>query len=151
MPEVVTVLFEDNCSPSMEVSPVETDLGGDLCTGKMIQRTWEGPKDDCGNSAEHITQTITIIDQEGPVMPEAMPNIDLVCPKDWAMHTPVPPDATDECHSDVQVAFVADSEPSGCDDIMLTWTATDQCGLMTTVSQTVSFLAHSKVSTLRKS
>jgi len=123
----------DNCG-EVTIDVVETTIAGD-CTGDYsITRAFTAT-DDCGN-ATSSTQTITIIDTTAPV---------LSVPADYTTECDVAlvledGTATDNCGA-VAIDYSEETIATSCDQqytLVRTWTATDDCGNASTVSQTIS-------------
>ena len=133
----------DDCDPAPGVNHADDTSGLTGCegTGTLI-RTWTAA-DLCGNAAS-CGQTITIVDDVPPV---------ITCPVgisvkadagscsasvDVGMAT-----ATDNCDQDVGVGGIRDdglalTDPYPVGTTLITWTATDACGLTDTCEQTIS-------------
>ncbi len=122
----------DNCNlVSFENSDVVTDTN---CAGDVITRTWTAT-DNCGNTTT-VSQTMTPVDDVDPSITGVGQDGTYNCGDNPVFSTP---DASDNCNlvsfenSDV----VTDTNCAG-DVITRTWTATDNCGNTTTVSQTMT-------------
>ena len=123
-------VFTDNCDMDVEITESETT--NSITCGIEIIRTFTAT-DDCGNETS-TTQTITITDQESPVLFNVPADATVECD-----NIPVPAEvvATDDC-SDVTVEF-DQSNGFGCPyTIVRTWSATDECGNTTTATQTLT-------------
>lgn len=81
IPDKPKLAFSDNCFEDAVVDGTESEPVGSVCTGRVINRTWAGPTDACGNTADDITQTITILDQENPEFVAALGDIRYTCPQ----------------------------------------------------------------------
>jgi len=131
IPEPASVSATDNCSENVEVNFNE-EIEGDDCPYSII-RTWIAT-DDCGNETAE-SQTITVFDSENPTLvgvPEDM-NAEMG-------NVPSAPTvtATDNC-SQVEVNFEEQELELVCGyQIIRTWTAEDECGNITTDSQTIT-------------
>ena len=126
--------YTDNCDAAGSV--LGTDVSDNGSCPEIITRTWTYT-DACGNNAT-VTQTITVIDTQAPVFAA----------------TPV--DITVECVGDVPVAGMlgytdncdAAGSVLGTDGVLVggacggtitrTWTYTDACGNIATVTQTIT-------------
>jgi len=140
MPPAEKLTFVDNCAPDTEVESSDREGGGSVCDGKTTIRTWLGPTDDCGNAAALVTQVITVLDAEAPVLPESMEPIHYTCPETFDKANLIFPEATDDCSTSVSVNLEA-TEKSGCNNITLTWIATDACDKKSNATQSVRLFA----------
>jgi large repetitive protein len=133
IPPAPTVLAGDNCDSDVEVNLKETYLVG--CPAKIF-RTWKAI-DNCGNEVQ-ATQTITVIDDQQPLLSPAPADMTVSC----GQHIPTPAVLTayDLCGSNsVPVAILETRTTTPCGmDILRTWTATDACGNASAVSQVIS-------------
>ena len=128
----------DNCSAVtdilIEFNEVRTD---GTCAGSYILvRTWTAT-DECGNQ-DVGTQTITVEDITPPTFTFVPGSVNSDCN---SVPAPSDPTATDDCGGIVTIALVETTQPGACstvDDIIRTWTATDECGNTATAQQTVS-------------
>ena len=125
--------FEDGCFSELVELAVSDELFSGACL-PTIQRTYT-LVDPCGNTATHI-QYITVIDEEAPVFVETPEDLVLACGE------PIPafsPEATDNC-SEVSITLSEDETPLDCGSIVTrTWTAIDECGNATSVTQQIVF------------
>jgi gliding motility-associated-like protein len=71
IPAVAVVTASDNCSGTVPVTVKEEPIGTKCSCSYGVKRTWTAV-DACGNKAE-FTQTITIIDNVGPVITTVHP------------------------------------------------------------------------------
>lgn len=126
-PEVV-----DNCS-DFDVE-FEESAAGSGCQNSII-RTWTAT-DGCGNTSQ-ATQTIDFIDNQGPQFDSVPEDVVLSCGEE----IPAAPEmtATDNCTADPEVVFSENTteECGATFTIERTWTATDDCGNSTVVTQLV--------------
>ncbi len=128
-PELIAI---DNCDDELTYSFNEETIV-DGCLVQII-RTWTAI-DDCDNIAEHI-QTITIIDDEAPVIEEFPTQIVLSCEEvdDYTIQ------ATDNC-SEVEISYTDQLQSGGCLGwLVRTWKATDACGNQTTAVQYIQII-----------
>ena len=137
-PDLEKLTFTDDCGAIFDVDPVESPPEGSVCDGRVVERVWMGPTDECGNSAENYTQTITIKDQAPPVFPAAIPDLSFTCPQDFDLAEVDEPIATDDCSMNVTVSGEV-SLPEKCKPRTIIWTATDDCEKVTTANQKVLF------------
>lgn len=125
----------DNCSENITIAYSDIFVAGCGNTG-VITRTWTAT-DECGNTAS-VDQTITIVDTSMPV---------ITCPADLSIEcsfdkTPASTGiatASDDC-GDVLISFADEiTDGCGCTEIIIrTWTATDDCGNLTSEVQTIT-------------
>ncbi len=129
IPAPADVTAEDACEgPGIDV------VFNEVIDGSTITRTWTAI-DDCGNTAE-CTQILTIADTEAPVI-TAPDDITVECPSD--VPPPAELTATDNCDQDVTIVFAESSDGQTCPEtITRTWTATDDSGNETVVTQTIT-------------
>ena len=136
VPAVGAAIATDNCDADVTVffnGEVRTD---GACPGTYtLTRTWTAT-DDCGN-ATSLSQTIEVQDAVAP---------DLTIPADETVECDAVPaagtaTATDICDADVTVFFNGEVRADGaCANrytLTRTWTAIDDCGNSTTLSQTI--------------
>jgi len=120
--QIVSTGFDDQLVPT--------------CGGAYnITRVWT-VTDACGQTAS-CTQTITVVDNEAPVLIGVPGNATLGC----NVPLPQPPDvtATDACEGEVPVEFDETSSVTDCIETTIrTWTATDGCGQSTSENQTIT-------------
>ena len=126
----------DNCDPNVEILFSEIRTDGDCIDSYVLIRTWTAV-DDCGNEASQ-SQIITVEDTEGPVI-SGVPNDEIVeCD---AIPVPAQPTATDDCDADVEITFEEITINGNCTSsytLTRTWTAIDNCGNETSVSQIIT-------------
>ncbi|MCP4120126.1 MAG: T9SS type B sorting domain-containing protein, partial [Bacteroidetes bacterium] len=135
IPSIADVTASDNCDSDVEVSFLEMFEENDC--GETIIRKWTAV-DRCGNVSEMI-QTIIVGDNDAPVFAEVPENYTIGCdenPLDEA------PSLSDNCDLDVEIVIseeILEGECAGNYSLVKTWTATDDCGNSTSVSQTITF------------
>ena len=135
IPAVPEVTWTDNCYDEVGVSYFEVPEVIDACTS-LLTRIWIGT-DNCGNTAQ-VNQVLTIVDTTAPVI-TCPADVDVSCdnsstePADTGMAI-----ATDNCSS-VTIEYM-DGEVSGdCPATFVrTWTATDECGNVSTCTQSIT-------------
>ncbi len=136
VPMVITPGVSDNCS--VGIVPVFSEAGtiGDCMEGTVVTRTWTAT-DDCGNVST-ATQNITIIDELPPVFVNQAPDLTIGCDDPIPTFDAV---ATDDCTDNVTVVLDEVIDGTNCDmAIVRTWTATDECGNSTVMTQTIAQL-----------
>lgn len=135
-PAPARLTFVDNCDNDVQVDSVDEDLGGSFCDGRLFKRKWEGPTDICGNRASEVTQTITFLDLEPPVLQSPLNEQQYTCPRDFALAQLPVPTVKDDCDESVTITSEA-TENKNCHNITVAWTATDVCNKKSQVNQTV--------------
>lgn len=121
----------DNCDENPTVSFSETVSSG--CPYTII-RTWVA-MDECGNTSS-ASQTITVVDNEAPVLIGVPENIDDEC---GSIPAPIEVTAVDNCDDNVQVTMSQETIGNECPlTVVRTWTAVDACGNSVSASQTIS-------------
>ena len=131
----------DDCDSNVEIILTEQTIDGSCENEYTLIRTWTAA-DDCGNEVS-ATQTITVRDSTPPIFVGAPNDISVDCET-----LPSPPTIGDEikavdlCDTDVLITFNQEYLGEDCSNFQLirTWTATDNCGNMTTVSQVISLV-----------
>ncbi|MEZ4897759.1 MAG: hypothetical protein R2806_13030 [Saprospiraceae bacterium] len=101
-------------------------------------RTWTAT-DECGNTSAPVSQTVTVIDTEAPVLSQPEDKT-VACDDNWTWDTPT---VTDNCEEGIDpVASTPEREDLACGyTLTRTWTATDECGNTSApVSQTVTVI-----------
>ncbi|MFM9985484.1 MAG: T9SS type A sorting domain-containing protein, partial [Flavobacteriales bacterium] len=124
--------FDDNCDENLTIVPTENEINFTNC-GYDIVRTWTA-YDNCDNTAL-VTQTIHVVDSIDPILVGVPANATVECNE-----VPGAPlvTATDNCDDNVTVGLVT-TQTEGCPyTITRTWTATDDCGNVTTASQVIT-------------
>ncbi|WP_339916702.1 gliding motility-associated C-terminal domain-containing protein [Yeosuana marina] len=125
----------DSCS-SASVAFTETTNNGSCPSNYVLIRTWTAT-DECGLTTTH-TQNITVQDTTPPIFVESLPG-DITVECDSIPNAPLLT-ATDSCGS-ASVTFNEITTNGNCPSnyfLIRTWTATDECGLTTTHTQTIT-------------
>ena len=128
----------DGCS-EVVYSVDSTIVTGNCPNNYQIIRTWTAT-DQCGN-ATSVQQVITVQDTQPPILPA--PPADLTV--DLTAGEVIPPAATltasDGCSDNVDVLFEEATYPDDCFYVLQrTWSASDECGNYTAVTQTITVL-----------
>jgi gliding motility-associated-like protein len=133
VPAMINLNYTDNCDAAGNV--VGADVSDGLTCPETITRTWT-VTDACGNVATE-TQTITIQDTQVPVFAAPPANLTVECIGDVPVMTDL--GWTDNCDGAGNVTGVdgALTDPCG-GTITRTWTYTDACGNVATVTQTIT-------------
>jgi hypothetical protein len=125
-------VFTDNCDDELEVTAASSISPADC--GFIIQRSWTAT-DDCGNSIT-VSQTVTVLDTTAPVATEVPADVTIECDQPEPTDMPV---FTDNCDDELEVTAASSISVADCGFIIQrSWTATDDCGNATTVSQTIT-------------
>jgi hypothetical protein len=126
----------DECGSSFDWTSVTVTTPGACAGAYSATRTWT-VTDGCGNSST-ASQTINVQDISPPVIASLPPTTTINCP---AMPVFAVATATDECgstftliSSDVTTQGICPANYA----VTRTWTATDQCGNISTASQTIN-------------
>jgi hypothetical protein len=125
----------DNCG-EVTIDVVEATTAGACAGDYTITRTFTAT-DDCGN-ATSATQTITIVDTTAPEFTFVPSDFTAECTDNTSMGDAI---ATDNCGA-VTINVVESTTPGDCAGdytITRTFTATDDCGNVTSATQTVTF------------
>ena len=134
--EYGSVAHSDNCSAAVAVTWEETSNTGSGAEGCFeVTRTYTFT-DGCGNASTAV-QTISVYDDEAPVLSEVATEVVLQCGDEM----PAAPTATDNCSS-VEVTFMDEATGTSCSgeaSFVRTYTATDACGNASSVSVEVSY------------
>jgi hypothetical protein len=133
-----SAMAADNCGGNiMTISFSDNVVGGGCAEEITIERTWTAI-DSCGNMSTCL-QTITLQDTTNPV---------ITCPVDTTINCTedTSPDilgsasGSDNCDNEVEISFSDNAIMGSCSGeftIERTWTATDNCGNLTTCLQTI--------------
>ncbi|MEY8848601.1 hypothetical protein AB9K26_07285, partial [Psychroserpens sp. XS_ASV72] len=132
----IAALYTDNCG-SVTVTKTSDSKGSDCKWYAIYNYTIV---DDCNNFAEPIQIVYSGSDSEAPVLNDIPKDAFYTC----IDQVPAAPDVsyTDNCDSNIKIEYVEDLSNLGdyCDGgkIVRTWTATDQCGNTTSLSQHIT-------------
>ncbi|WP_345169207.1 HYR domain-containing protein, partial [Algibacter aquimarinus] len=137
VPDAVVLTATDNCN-SADVTFTEVRTDGSCSSTYILTRTWIAT-DTSNNSTQHI-QIVTVEDNTPPVL--SLPaNVTAECSADL---TPVMfgfATAIDNCDANPVIAYsdvTTNGACSGTFTITRTWTATDECGNVSTADQIIS-------------
>jgi hypothetical protein len=134
--EYGAVEFSDNCSAAVTVTWEESSNTGSGSEGCFeVTRTYTFT-DGCGNASSAV-QTISVFDDEAPVLSEVAAEVVMQCGDEL----PAAPTATDNCSS-VEVTFMDEITGTSCSgeaSFTRTYTATDACGNASSVSIEVTY------------
>ena len=126
----------DDCDAAPAIELAETRQPGHCADGYRVIRVWTAT-DHCGNAAT-ARQIVTVRDREAPTFAGVPAALTVACGASLPTDRPT---ATDDCDSEVAIAEVSERRPGACADgyeVVRTWTATDNCGNVATVSQVVT-------------
>jgi gliding motility-associated-like protein len=136
VPAMTSLTAIDNCCGAITVEGVDAETQGNCDNSFSIVRTWTF-FDVCGNSSS-VAQTINVIDYIAPTFNQVIPeNITASCdniPKAIALT------ATDNCGNatvTINETIIQGSCTSNY-QIIRTWTATDSCNNITSVTQNIA-------------
>jgi hypothetical protein len=133
IPEIV-VTYEDNCDENLTV--VVDNWINDLACGFEYVK-YCSATDDCGNMSE-ATVTITVLDTTPPVATNQPENITIECDEEVPAFDPM---FTDNCDDTLELSAQSNQSASDCGfQISRSWTAIDDCGNETTVSQIITIV-----------
>jgi hypothetical protein len=121
----------DNCTPTPQI----TVAFSDQAAGDQIMRTWTAT-DQVGNAASCV-QTINFSDTQPPTI-SCPPTATVPCGSSTAPSATGSLTVSDNCSSPPQIT-VAFSDQTAGDQILRTWTATDQAGNAASCVQTISY------------
>jgi hypothetical protein len=129
IPPVANVTATDECGNAITVQ-FDEKTGHDC--PYTIERTWIAI-DGCGHES-YATQTITVTDNEAPVIHGSFEDMTLSCDDLQPINDVW---ATDNCDDDVLIVESTEAEPLECGaKIIHTWIATDNCGNQSIATQT---------------
>ena len=129
----------DNCGQVIITSQDVVSTGDNSCiSDNVITRTWTAV-DECGNEAT-ASQVITVVDTTMPFVVTSVP-AEITLQSDQPEPTEVPT-FDDNCDDDLDISAISGiSNVTDCGwDVEKSWTATDDCGNTTTVSQIIQFI-----------
>ncbi|WP_040279748.1 HYR-like domain-containing protein, partial [Psychroserpens damuponensis] len=130
----------DNCSSGLDATYVDSITEGDCPNASIISRTWT-LTDDCDNTTT-LVQTITIQDTTAPTF-TVPADVTLECDTDITDVT-LTGDVTDEadnCSSNLDATYADSITEGDCPNAFIisrTWTLTDDCGNVTSLTQTIT-------------
>src|SRR5258707_7677433 len=132
-----TALRSSDACNTVTVQQIGSDVTGGTSCAKTTTRTWIAV-DACGNSSSTVSQIITQVDTQAPVIAAAGANATIECTA-----TPVftAPTASDACNT-VTVQQIGSDVTGGnscARTTTRTWIAVDACGNSTsTINQTIT-------------
>ena len=135
-------LSVDECDPVLDATYVDAITSGDCEGDYTIVRTWTFA-DNAMNTVS-VDQTIIVVDTTAPTF-TAPADTDVACTDDTSDLTITGDveDAADACSSAVIVGYTdaaGDDNCFGGDVIVRTWTATDDCGNMSSADQIITLV-----------
>ena len=139
---IENIIVTDNCAPKLAPKFSDDTLINVYGADSLIIRTWTSEADCGGNTADAISQVITIKDSIKPEFIANNSNLVILCDDtnrvaavaNWLEAI----NATDNCviHS-ITNNYNADNLPTGCDTLDVTFTATDNYGNSTIAVYTI--------------
>lgn len=136
-PGTGTATATDNCDDSPLITFIDITAGGPCPQEGTITRTWTAA-DDCGNASTCV-QLITIDDSAGPAI-TCPANITIQCTESTLPANTGTATATDNCDPSPTVTSADVTIGGNCPQertINRTWSATDDCGNVTTCLQVI--------------
>ena len=137
VPPADNVTAMDNCDPNVQVVFNEERMDGACPQTYILTRTWMA-EDVCGNTSTLAMQTIEVQDTTPPVLQGVPGDTTTICNR---IPDPAVVTAMDNCDDNLMVQFNEEMVAGDCIGeftLTRTWTATDSCGNMASVSQTVT-------------
>ena len=126
----------DNCDTDVSLNLTQTRIDGDCADAYQLVRQWTAT-DNCGNVAT-ASQVVTVRDTEAPAFTFVPVATTVSC--DAALPTDQP-EASDDCDRNVTLEEARETRPGECPGdyvVVRLWTATDNCGNISTASQLVT-------------
>jgi hypothetical protein len=131
---ITEVVFVDDCGLLVAVQYSETQEGEGCSV--TLTRTWVAT-DACNNSAVY-SQVVTISDDEAPVFTNIPLDVDIACDGAIPMDEPTVEDACGNVNLTYIMEYAATE--GACAQWERTWTATDDCGNVSLLTQIVSII-----------
>ncbi|MCP4089643.1 MAG: T9SS type B sorting domain-containing protein, partial [Gammaproteobacteria bacterium] len=140
--DVSAATASDNCNPNPLLTFSKKIIESDDCEEDgylfLMECTFLAV-DDCGNKAE-FTFFLKVVDTTPPVFVEIEEQLEMDCACCDQLPL-VEPVAIDNCDGDVELSYTDGPLEGACGcNIVRTWTATDDCGNVTTATQTVTIV-----------
>jgi len=139
VPSADIVIATDNCDDNIIVDFTENIENNDC--GQTITRTWTAT-DACGNSTES-TQIISVGDTELPVFANVPNDMTVPCGTPLPDMSDLDIEVTDNCDDDIEIIFTEENISGDCAgeyQVIMTMTATDDCGNEATASFTMTVI-----------
>ncbi|MEO1413534.1 MAG: immunoglobulin domain-containing protein, partial [Bacteroidota bacterium] len=136
--DTAIVVANDACDPNPIVVAVRDSLTAGSCAGNYTISRIYTASDACGNEVRQI-QTITVADDEAPVVDAAPNDTTVICGQVPAAAVLT---ATDNCDTPL-VDYQFTEVPGACggeSTITRTWRATDACGNVTVQTQVITVI-----------
>ncbi len=135
VPTAPSITATDACDGNIDVSFSQFGYNGVDCEGQLT-RVWTA-EDACGNEVSH-TQIITIEDTVAPTLVNGLEDLSLMCEDNLPTDLPT---YEDNCDDDVTVTVTETTNDLACGfEVIRTFTATDDCGNVSTSNQTITVL-----------
>ncbi|MEZ5059317.1 MAG: gliding motility-associated C-terminal domain-containing protein [Saprospiraceae bacterium] len=132
-------LFEDICTDSVDIIAI-SGIILDTC-GYRIEKAWTAI-DPCGNSTT-VTQVITVIDTQNPVLTGVPGDMTVSCD---SIPAPAVVTVQDNCDSTIVLNFNEElTKTDSCEtwEIVRTWSASDNCGNSVSARQVLTIVDNS--------
>ena len=136
VPTPANVTAPDTCDSNPLIQFVETRADGDCPEAYTLTRVWTAT--DRSGNATSATQTVAVADTTPPILEGASPSRTVECD---SVPTPDSVSATDACAGSVAVTFDESQTAGACPGnytLTRTWTASDNCGNSTSVTQVLT-------------
>ncbi|MDO8368789.1 MAG: HYR domain-containing protein, partial [Saprospiraceae bacterium] len=137
-PSVVTD-EADNCGTPMVSFLSQSIVGGVGCQENPLVVSRRYQVSDASGHSITVTQTINVVDTEAPTFTQAPANITVNCQSIPALGSVA---AVDNCTDVVSISYMGETRTNGsCPDtytLTRTWSAVDDCGNTSTVTQVIS-------------
>ncbi len=136
VPDPVNPTVSDNCDNNIDLVFNEVRTDGNCGDNYTLTRTWTAT-DVCGNELVQ-TQVITVQDTSDPILSGVPADLTVECSE---VPNPANPTATDNCDTNVEVIYSENQIDGDCVSSYIlerTWTATDNCGNVQELTQTIT-------------
>ena len=137
IPDFIDPIITDACNDDLTIE-ICTGIGSrPICENEGIRFKIFKVTDACGNYAE-FRQQIIVVDDIPPVFSNIPAVVNLNCDDVIPVFNPT---VSDNCDSDIEVVFEENQFAGDCSaalNIERTWTASDDCGNVTVITQVVS-------------
>ncbi|MBK6628507.1 MAG: hypothetical protein IPG35_13080 [Flavobacteriales bacterium] len=134
--ELPEVHAADACKNASQVMMTEVFVPGNCPGNFQLVRTWSA-SDDCGNTSS-ATQTVTVVDNEAPVLLGVPADLTLQCDEKLPEAPAVT--AEDACSANLEVILTEETIKGDCKNeftVIRTWTVSDLCGNTASATQTI--------------
>jgi gliding motility-associated-like protein len=144
LPPATALAASDGCDANVTTTtgpPTVNTSGLNACGTGTIVRTWSVT--DCAGNTTSASQTITVVDDQDPLITAPIPgNVTVTCGN---VPPPAPLSADDGCDASLVTTGLpfdntAALSPCGTGNLLRTWTATDCNGNSTSATQTIAII-----------